>query len=174
MVNLRTQTGLQVGIPSKMVINFLSILHLQFYLKCEKVLHCLRLCTILLQDLSKLVNSNSGTRWGNQVGMFLLPVYYHRRGSDPIHYVKKAKNMIDKKKLSLEASYSYKVGKLIMSLFGAKVNHSYTLSLNPFAALFCCWLIKTFVTLKIYRTFWVVTPFFPHISVRLKYDLLCN
>ncbi|KAK6143552.1 hypothetical protein DH2020_023900 [Rehmannia glutinosa] len=73
-----------------------------------------------LQDMSKLMNSNSGSQWGNKFGMLLLPVYYHRGGSDPIQFVKRAKAMIDKKKLSLEAPFSYKIGDLIMSLFGAK------------------------------------------------------
>ncbi|KAG8364248.1 hypothetical protein BUALT_Bualt19G0108400 [Buddleja alternifolia] len=73
-----------------------------------------------LQDISKLMDSKSGTRWGNQFGMLLLPIYYHRGGSDPIEFVKRAKAMIDKKKLSLEAPLSYKIGKVVMSLFGAK------------------------------------------------------
>ncbi|KAL3618816.1 hypothetical protein CASFOL_037339 [Castilleja foliolosa] len=53
--------------------------------------------------------------------MLLLPVYYHKGVSDPIQFVKRAKAMIDKKKLSLEAPFSYKVGDIIMSLFGTKI-----------------------------------------------------
>ncbi|KAK6143574.1 hypothetical protein DH2020_023922 [Rehmannia glutinosa] len=63
-----------------------------------------------LQDMSKLMNSNSGSQWGNKFGMLLLPVYYHRGGSDPIQFVKRAKAMIDKKKLSLEAPSPTKLG----------------------------------------------------------------
>ncbi|CAA0830938.1 O-acyltransferase (WSD1-like) family protein [Striga hermonthica] len=74
-----------------------------------------------LQDLSKLMDSKSGIRWGNKFGMLLLPIYYHRGGSDPIQFVRRAKAMIDKKKLSLEAPFSYRVGDLVMSLFGAKI-----------------------------------------------------
>ncbi|KAL3651778.1 hypothetical protein CASFOL_004780 [Castilleja foliolosa] len=74
-----------------------------------------------LQNMSKLMDSKSGSRWGNKFGMLLLPIYYHRGVSDPIQFVKRAKVMIDKKKLSLEAPFSYKVGDLIMSLFGAKI-----------------------------------------------------
>ncbi|PIN08735.1 hypothetical protein CDL12_18674 [Handroanthus impetiginosus] len=73
-----------------------------------------------LQDFSKLMESNSGTRWGNKFGMILLPVHYHREDSDPLQFVKRAKKMIDKKKLSLEAPISYKVLDSMMSLFGAK------------------------------------------------------
>lgn len=74
-----------------------------------------------LQDISKLMNSESGTRWGNKFGMLLLPVFYHRSSSDPLSFVRRAKAMIDKKKLSLEAPLSYKIGNLVMSVFGAKV-----------------------------------------------------
>lgn len=74
-----------------------------------------------LQDMSKLMESKSGTRWGNKFGMLLLPIYYHKGDSDPIQFVKRAKAMIDKKKLSLEASFSYNIGYLILSLFGPKI-----------------------------------------------------
>ncbi|XP_011092556.1 O-acyltransferase WSD1 isoform X1 [Sesamum indicum] len=74
-----------------------------------------------LQEIWKLINSKSGSRWGNKFGMLLLPVYYHSGGSDPLQFVKRAKTMIDKKKLSLEAPFSYKVGDLVMSLFGPKL-----------------------------------------------------
>ncbi|XP_047970267.1 wax ester synthase/diacylglycerol acyltransferase 5-like [Salvia hispanica] len=74
-----------------------------------------------LQDISKLMDGDSGTRWGNKFGMLLLPVYYHRGGSDPIQFVKRSKAMIDSKKLSLEGPFSYSIGNLLMSLFGPKV-----------------------------------------------------
>ncbi|KAI3445965.1 hypothetical protein Pfo_002630 [Paulownia fortunei] len=75
-----------------------------------------------LQDLSKLMNGNSGARWGNKFGVILLPVYYHKGDSDPLQFVKRAKAMIDKKKLSLEAPFSYKLLDSITSLFGAKLS----------------------------------------------------
>ncbi|KAJ4962718.1 hypothetical protein NE237_022657 [Protea cynaroides] len=74
-----------------------------------------------LQELSKLVNSKSGSRWGNQFGYMILPVYYHREVNDPLQYIMRAKAMIDKKKLSLEAHFSYRVGALVMTLLGPKV-----------------------------------------------------
>lgn len=73
-----------------------------------------------VQDLEKLMSGNSGSNWGNKFGMMLLPVYYHQAGSDPLQYVKRAKAMIDKKKLSLEAHLSYHIGNFVMSTFGAK------------------------------------------------------
>lgn len=75
-----------------------------------------------LQDLTKLLNgSNPGGRFGNQFGMILLPVYYYRKESgDALQFLKRAKSMIDKKKQSLEAPFSYKIGNLVMSWFGPK------------------------------------------------------
>lgn len=73
-----------------------------------------------LQDMSKLMNGKSRTRWGNKFGMILLPVYYKKGSSDPLHFVRRSKSMIDKKKLSLEALCSYKIGYIVMSLLGAK------------------------------------------------------
>ncbi|KAK9071142.1 hypothetical protein SSX86_009710 [Deinandra increscens subsp. villosa] len=58
--------------------------------------------------------------WGNKFGMLVLPTYYHRSGSDPLEYLRRAKYMIDQKKSSLESFFSYKFGYLIMSILGAK------------------------------------------------------
>nr|XP_043623225.1 wax ester synthase/diacylglycerol acyltransferase 4-like [Erigeron canadensis] len=73
-----------------------------------------------LQDLTELMKGKSRSRWGNKFGMMLLPVYYHKKSSDPLQYLKRAKMMIDRKKLSLEAFLSYKIGYIIMKCFGAK------------------------------------------------------
>ncbi|KAG5036333.1 hypothetical protein AAZX31_07G000100 [Glycine max] len=74
-----------------------------------------------LQELSNMMRSNSGARWGNKFGMILLPIYYHRTNtSDPLEYLKRAKAMIDRKKRSLEASFSYKIGDFVMSTLGPK------------------------------------------------------
>ncbi|OVA15643.1 O-acyltransferase [Macleaya cordata] len=76
-----------------------------------------------LQDLSKLMKNKSvSSWWGNQFGFVLLPIYHHKNvDDDPLQYVKRAKSMLDKKKLSLEAHFSYRIGALIMSLLGPKV-----------------------------------------------------
>ncbi|PHT62644.1 hypothetical protein T459_33539 [Capsicum annuum] len=74
-----------------------------------------------LQDFSELMDSKKGARWGNKFGMLLLPIYYHKGGSDPLQFVKRSKAMIDKKKLSLEGPCSYKIGNFVMSFFGPKL-----------------------------------------------------
>ncbi|KAI7728499.1 hypothetical protein M8C21_016546 [Ambrosia artemisiifolia] len=73
-----------------------------------------------LQETTELMNKKSGSRWGNKFGMMLLPIYYHGRGSDPLQYLKRAKIMIDNKKLSLEAFLSYKIGYFVMKCLGPK------------------------------------------------------
>ncbi|XP_022745995.1 O-acyltransferase WSD1-like isoform X2 [Durio zibethinus] len=73
-----------------------------------------------LQDLSKLVMGNSEARLGNKFGVILLPVYYHKGGNNPLEYLKRAKTMIDRKKHSLEAYFSYRIGDLVMSMLGPK------------------------------------------------------
>ncbi|XP_071691735.1 wax ester synthase/diacylglycerol acyltransferase 11-like [Rutidosis leptorrhynchoides] len=73
-----------------------------------------------LQEITELMKKNSGSRWGNKFGMMLLPIYYSKNGSDPLQYLKRSKMMIDKKKLSLEAFLSYKIGYFTLKCFGAK------------------------------------------------------
>ncbi|XP_010270343.1 PREDICTED: O-acyltransferase WSD1-like isoform X2 [Nelumbo nucifera] len=73
-------------------------------------------------DLSNMMkNNNSRSRWGNQFGFLLLPVYYHENVDDPLQYVKRAKAMLDTKKQSFEAHCSYAIGKLAMWVLGPKV-----------------------------------------------------
>ncbi|XVF01282.1 hypothetical protein REPUB_Repub04eG0074500 [Reevesia pubescens] len=73
-----------------------------------------------LQDLSKLMKANSEARWGNKFGVILLPVYHHKGGNNPLEYLKRAKTMVDRKKHSLEAYFSYRIGDLVMSVLGPK------------------------------------------------------
>ncbi|MCL7027718.1 hypothetical protein MKW94_004248 [Papaver nudicaule] len=76
-----------------------------------------------LQDMSVLVkNKFVSSWWGNKFGFILLPIYHHTNvDNDPLQYVKRAKAMLDKKKLSLEAHFSYAIGNLVMSLLGPKL-----------------------------------------------------
>ncbi|XP_068656749.1 wax ester synthase/diacylglycerol acyltransferase 5-like [Aristolochia californica] len=75
-----------------------------------------------LQDLSLMLKQGSKTRWGNQMGYVVLPIDVQQKDpTDPLEYLRKAKAMLDRKKLSLEARFSYKMGSLVMSLFGPKI-----------------------------------------------------
>ncbi|MCL7024865.1 hypothetical protein MKW94_025699 [Papaver nudicaule] len=75
-----------------------------------------------IQNMSSLVKSKSlSSSWGNKFGFILLPICHHKNVDDnPIQYVKRAKAMLDKKKLSLEAYFSYAITSLAMSLLGPK------------------------------------------------------
>ncbi|KAF5182857.1 O-acyltransferase wsd1-like, partial [Thalictrum thalictroides] len=74
-----------------------------------------------LQEFANLMKNKSSSRWGNQFGFIQLPLYYHKDINDPLQYVKRTKAMLDRKKLSLEAYFTYRIGKLVMSLLGPKV-----------------------------------------------------
>ncbi|KAF8034695.1 hypothetical protein BT93_C0882 [Corymbia citriodora subsp. variegata] len=74
-----------------------------------------------LQELSNMMKGNLGLRWGNKLGFLLLPIHYHRSCGDPLEYLRKAKSMIDRKKKSLEAHFSYKIGDTVMTYLGAQV-----------------------------------------------------
>lgn len=79
-----------------------------------------------------MMRSNPESRWGNRFGIFLLPIQYQKRGTDPLQYLKRAKVMLDRKKLSAEAHFSYGIGYFVMTCLGAKVskNESYWLELK--------------------------------------------
>ncbi|GAA0163319.1 hypothetical protein LIER_19215 [Lithospermum erythrorhizon] len=74
-----------------------------------------------VHDTYELMENKARTWRGNKVGIILLPVYNHKGGEDPLQYVKRAKEIIDKKKCSLDPICSYKIGELLMSCFGAKM-----------------------------------------------------
>ncbi|EXC17313.1 O-acyltransferase WSD1 [Morus notabilis] len=73
-----------------------------------------------LQELSELMKSDSLSRWGNKFGMVLLPVQYHKPGADILQHVKRTKVMLDRKKQSLKAQFSYKIALFAMSFLGSK------------------------------------------------------
>ncbi|XP_076956305.1 wax ester synthase/diacylglycerol acyltransferase 5-like [Bidens hawaiensis] len=86
-----------------------------------------------LQDIKELMKKNAGTpMWGNKLGVMLLPIYYHINESNPLHYLKRAKIMMDKKKLSMEAFLSHQIGCFVMKFFGAKFAslHNYRVLCN--------------------------------------------
>lgn len=78
------------------------------------------------QELSDMMKSKSQSRWGNKFGIMLFPIEYYKRNtvSDPLDCVKRAKAMIDRKKRSLEAHFSYQIGYYVMSYLGSKVKYT--------------------------------------------------
>lgn len=96
------------------------------------------------QELCDMMKRNSGARWGNKFGMILLPIYCQKAGADPLQYLKSAKAIIDRKKQSIEAHFSYKTGDLVMSLFGPKVNMILEMSFYWFLKLYKKYVEKLF------------------------------
>ncbi|EPS59799.1 hypothetical protein M569_15005, partial [Genlisea aurea] len=70
--------------------------------------------SIYLSIFLFIILDRVGIRMGNKFGMILLP-------NRPLDAVKRAKEMIDKKKLSLEAVFSYKLLHFITETLGPKV-----------------------------------------------------
>ncbi|KAL9265735.1 Wax ester synthase/diacylglycerol acyltransferase 2-like protein [Drosera capensis] len=62
-----------------------------------------------LQEMPKPMEEGGTARWGNEFGFVLLPIHYHRTrpGEDPLEHVRRAKVLSDRKKLSLEAYFTY-------------------------------------------------------------------
>ncbi|XP_027939478.1 O-acyltransferase WSD1-like isoform X2 [Vigna unguiculata] len=73
-----------------------------------------------IQDLADMMAEKSKVRWGNIMGYIILPfdiaIY-----ENPLEYIRKAKDRIDRKKHSLEAICSYFCAKAVLNLLGVKV-----------------------------------------------------
>lgn len=54
-----------------------------------------------MQDLAKMMEKGSKSRWGNSIGYVLFPLWI-RLEKDMLEYIRRAKTTMDRKKLSLE------------------------------------------------------------------------
>ncbi|CAF1809764.1 unnamed protein product, partial [Brassica napus] len=73
-----------------------------------------------IEDMADMMTKGSKCRWGNFIGLVVFPLWI-RCEDDPLEYVRRAKAIMDKKKISLEPLISYGILKLIMKIFGEKV-----------------------------------------------------
>ncbi|XP_068489164.1 wax ester synthase/diacylglycerol acyltransferase 11 isoform X1 [Phaseolus vulgaris] len=73
-----------------------------------------------IQDLADMMAEKSKVKWGNRMGYIILP-FHIALYEDPLEYIRKAKDRIDRKKHSLEAICSYTCSKAVHNLLGAKV-----------------------------------------------------
>ncbi|TXG47762.1 hypothetical protein EZV62_027056 [Acer yangbiense] len=73
-----------------------------------------------IQELADMMKKNSSARWGNHIGYLLFPFTIALR-DDPLDYLRDAKATMDRKKASLEASYSYFMAKYFLKFCGLKV-----------------------------------------------------
>lgn len=76
-----------------------------------------------MQDLAKMMEKGSKSRWGNSIGYVLFPLWI-RLEEDTLEYIRRAKITMDRKKLSLEPIFSFALLKLTMKVFGLKVRQN--------------------------------------------------
>ncbi|KAI5568417.1 hypothetical protein BDE02_12G013500 [Populus trichocarpa] len=74
-----------------------------------------------LADLMANESNNPKWGWGNRIGYIILPFTVGLQ-DDPLEHLRRAKAMIDRKKLSLEATFSFHCAILVIKLFGAKAS----------------------------------------------------
>ena len=67
-----------------------------------------------------MMEKGSKAKWGNWIGSVLLPFVIALR-DDPLDYVRQAKAIIDRKKHSREAIFTFFIIKMVLKLFGSKV-----------------------------------------------------
>ncbi|XP_031495049.1 wax ester synthase/diacylglycerol acyltransferase 11-like [Nymphaea colorata] len=73
-----------------------------------------------LHELAEMMKGNGNVKWGNKLGYMIIPIPM-KMHKDPMDYVREAKAIADRKKMSLEAYFSYYGGLLIAKLFGFKL-----------------------------------------------------
>ncbi|PKI52143.1 hypothetical protein CRG98_027559 [Punica granatum] len=75
--------------------------------------------TVGVQALSDMMAKKSNAGWGNWIGYIVLPFSVTPQ-EDPLEYVRQAKATIDRKKLSLEAFFTFLCAELVLKVFGVK------------------------------------------------------
>lgn len=76
-----------------------------------------------MQDLADMMAKGSKCRWGNLVAVVLFPLWI-KVEDDPLEYIRRAKTIMDRKKISLEAFILYGIIKFTSTLFGNKVEYA--------------------------------------------------
>lgn len=73
-----------------------------------------------------MLKGGSQIRWGNNVGYVLFPIPLNQH-LDPLDHVREAKKISDRKKMSLEAYFTYWAASILMYIAGPKVRMYYEL-----------------------------------------------
>ncbi|OVA00981.1 O-acyltransferase [Macleaya cordata] len=72
-----------------------------------------------IQALADMMDEKTDAKWGNLLGYVLFPFTISIR-DNPLDYVREAKALIDRKKNSYEALYTYFISEIVLKLFGIK------------------------------------------------------
>ncbi|KAI3856939.1 hypothetical protein MKX03_012347 [Papaver bracteatum] len=78
-----------------------------------------------IQALSDMMEEKAEAKWGNWIGYVLFPFTIAIR-DDPLDYVREAKLVIDRKKNSYEALYTFVIAEIVLKLFGIKASAALT------------------------------------------------
>ncbi|CAI0561598.1 unnamed protein product [Linum tenue] len=66
-----------------------------------------------------MMEKDTEVKWGNWIGFILLPFTIGIR-DDPLDYVRQAKAVVDRKKRSLEALFTFSIAEFVLKLFGTR------------------------------------------------------
>ncbi|KAJ4907046.1 O-acyltransferase (WSD1-like) family protein [Raphanus sativus] len=72
-----------------------------------------------IEDLAKMMEKGSKSRWGNSIGYVLFPLWV-RLEENTLEYIRRAKITMDRKKLSLEPIFSFALLKFTIKVLGLK------------------------------------------------------
>ncbi|XP_023639179.1 O-acyltransferase WSD1 [Capsella rubella] len=72
-----------------------------------------------IQELADMMTKGSKCRWGNWIGYIVFP-FSIASCKDPLEHLRRAKSIIDRKKNSLEAVFTFALGKLLLKTFGVQ------------------------------------------------------
>ncbi|CAO2835476.1 unnamed protein product [Amaranthus hypochondriacus] len=82
-----------------------------------------------IEALADLMEKDAEAKWGNSLGYVLLPFNIGWR-DDPLDYIREAKRTVDRKKLSLEAIYTFFIADIVQKLFGEKMANAISDRIN--------------------------------------------
>ncbi|CAI0562041.1 unnamed protein product [Linum tenue] len=72
-----------------------------------------------IQAMADMMEKDTEVKWGNWIGFILLPFTIGIR-DDPLDYVRQAKAVVDRKKRSLEALFTFSIAEFVLKLFGTR------------------------------------------------------
>ncbi|KAJ0086676.1 hypothetical protein Patl1_07743 [Pistacia atlantica] len=73
-----------------------------------------------IQELADMMKKGTKAKWGNQIGYLIYPFTIALR-DNPLDYLREAKAAMDRKKASLEASFSFFLAKYFLKFGGLKM-----------------------------------------------------
>ncbi|KAK4350955.1 hypothetical protein RND71_030268 [Anisodus tanguticus] len=73
-----------------------------------------------IKALAEMMEKKTKAKWGNKIG-YVLTQFPISLPDNPLDYIRQAKTIIDRKKLSLESRFSFAAAKLTQDIFGSRV-----------------------------------------------------